>query len=68
MPIFEFTCRKCKHNFEELISHAELEAGELKCPACQSKQVERGLSAFATGGTGSTGGNSGGGCGPGGFT
>jgi putative FmdB family regulatory protein len=71
MPLFEFTCRKCKHGFEELVSLADLEAGNLKCPACGSKQVERGLSAFATGTSGSAGGQGGGtagGCGPGGFT
>ena len=71
MPIFEFTCRKCSHDFEELISLAELETGELQCPACGSKKVERGFSAFATGASDSTGGFSGGGgggCGPGGFT
>lgn len=71
MPIFEFTCKKCGHNFEELLSAAELASGELKCPACRSKRVERGFSAFATGSTGSTGstaGFTGGGCGTGGFT
>lgn len=68
MPIFEFTCKKCGHNFEELISIAELESGEVKCPACKSKRVEKGFSAFATGAADATGGFSGGGCGTGGFT
>ena len=68
MPIFEFTCRKCGHNFEELLSLTELQSGELKCPACRSKRVEKGFSAFATGADGSAGGFSGGGCGTGGFT
>ncbi len=72
MPLFEFTCQKCGHHFEELISLTELENGQLLCPACQSKRLERGLSAFATG-SGSTGacGLAGGGCsggGGGGFT
>ncbi len=68
MPIFEFICKKCGHNFEELLSFAELESGELKCPACRSKRVEKGFSAFATGASDSAGGFSGGGCGAGGFT
>ncbi len=68
MPIFEFTCKKCGHNFEELISIAELESGEVKCPACKSQRVEKGFSAFATGAAASSGGFSGGGCGTGGFT
>jgi putative FmdB family regulatory protein len=67
MPLFEFTCRKCGHVFEELVTLAEIEAGDLSCPACGSKRVERGLSTFATGG-GDGGFSGGGGCGSGGFT
>jgi len=69
MPLFEFTCKKCGHSFEELVTLSELNDGKLKCPACQSQRIERGFSAFATGGStggGLTGG--GGGCGSGGFT
>ena len=71
MPLFEFSCQKCGHVFEELLSLGEVEAGQLKCPACNSKRVERGLSSFATGvASGSSGpvGPVGGGCGQGGFT
>ena len=70
MPLFEFNCRKCGHVFEELMSAAELDKGGLKCPACNSRRVERALSAFATGSAGSDAGgfSSGGGCGSGGFT
>lgn len=68
MPLYEFTCRKCGHNFEELYSLAEVAAGAVHCPACKSKRVEKGFSAFATGGDSSGGGFSGGGCGSGGFT
>lgn len=66
MPLYEFTCKKCGHTFEELISLADLESGKLICPACKSKRVEKGFSAFATGSD--SGGFSGGGCGSGGFT
>ena len=76
MPLFEFQCRKCGHQFEELLTLAEVEAGEVKCPACRSKQVEREFSAFATGSSGGGPGGGGfgggscgsGGCGGGGFT
>ncbi len=72
MPLFEFTCKKCGHQFEELLTVSEMESGKLKCPACQSKRVERGFSSFATGGDagsgGLGGGFGGGGCGSGGFT
>ncbi len=49
MPLFEFQCRKCEHQFEELLTVAEVEDGKVKCPACRSKRVEREFSAFATG-------------------
>jgi len=69
MPLFEFQCRKCGHQFEELLTTAEVESGQVKCPACRSKRVEREFSAFATG-SGPAGASLtvGGGCGPGGFT
>lgn len=63
MPLFEFTCAKCGKVFEELLSHAELAVGDLKCPECGSTEVARGLSSFAFGGDG--GGGAGGGCGAG---
>mgnify|MGYP001031647998 CR=1 FL=1 len=69
MPLFEFQCRKCGHQFEELMTVAEVEAGKVKCPACASKSVEREFSAFATGSDGSSGlAGGGGGGGSGGFT
>ena len=67
--MFEFTCGKCGRQFEELLSLAELEAGDLECPACGSPEVVRSLSAFATGGGDSGGGGCrGGACGSGGFS
>ncbi len=69
MPIYEFTCKKCGHNFEELLTLSEVESGKLKCPACSSKRIDRGLSSFATGAaSSSSGGISGGGCGNSGFS
>ncbi len=69
MPLFEFQCRKCGHQFEELLTTAEVESGQVKCPACRSKRVEREFSAFATS-CGPAGASlaGGGNCGPGGFT
>jgi len=75
MPIFEFHCKKCGNEFEELLTLAEREDGRLVCPACGSKRIARGFSAFATGPAGPASGGSfgggcgaGGGCGSGGFT
>jgi putative FmdB family regulatory protein len=68
MPLYEFSCRKCGQSFEELMGMAEAAQGPPACPACGSKQTEKGFSAFATGS--GTGGDSSaaGGCGRGGFT
>jgi len=68
MPIFEFTCADCGNRFEELLTFAELEKELPACPKCESKAVERGLSAFATGSGSGAGGSAGPGCGSGGFT
>jgi len=48
MPLYEFTCRKCGHQFEELITLAELEVEGLACPGCGSSEITRGFSTFAT--------------------
>ena len=40
MPIFEYSCRKCKNKFEELVRGKEKPA----CPKCESKDLEKLLS------------------------
>jgi len=37
MPIYEYKCQKCGHRFEELI----FEEREIKCPKCNSKEIEK---------------------------
>ena len=62
-------CGDCSRQFEEIMTFAQMEAGEAVCPDCGGKRVERSLSAFATGGGGASGGEppcGGGGCGGGG--
>jgi putative FmdB family regulatory protein len=67
LPLYEFNCRKCGHGFEELLTVSQVEQGDVKCPACSSRRVEKGFSSFATGGPAAGGG--GGACGSaGGFT
>lgn len=72
MPIYEYTCKKCGAEFEELVSAQD----ELPpCPKCRSGKVEKLMSACAVKTEGS-GGNDmpdlgamppmGGGCGGGG--
>lgn len=45
MPLYEYVCRKCSRQFEELVF------GNAKpnCPSCQSDDLERVLSVIAIG-------------------
>lgn len=43
MPIFEYICKECDHQFEALI-YGEQKAS---CPKCQSKKLAPQLSVFA---------------------
>ena len=47
MPIYEYSCRACRQHFEHLLLQARPETHEVLCPECQSREVERVLSAFA---------------------
>ena len=40
MPIFEYTCKGCGHQFETLVSSGDAPA----CPSCASTELERELS------------------------
>jgi putative FmdB family regulatory protein len=47
MPIFEFHCRKCGADFEELVAaHGDL----APCPGCGSERVVKQVSSFAVAG------------------
>lgn len=43
MPIYEYHCRTCEHDFEELV----LDAKAPPCPSCKGTQIERLLSMFS---------------------
>lgn len=45
MPIYDFSCKHCEHEFEDLV----LGHGEPECPRCHSLELERRPSAFAVG-------------------
>ena len=45
MPLFDFRCRTCGHQFEALVRAQDPPPGE--CPACQATDLERLLSIFA---------------------
>ena len=43
MPIYEYTCKKCKHDFEQLIMGSQ----KAVCPECGSRALERRFSVIA---------------------
>ncbi|MBM3812815.1 MAG: zinc ribbon domain-containing protein [Acidimicrobiia bacterium] len=49
MPIYEYRCRDCGSQYEQLRRMSEAERN-LECPQCASSKVDLLLSAFATGG------------------
>jgi putative FmdB family regulatory protein len=47
MPIFEFVCQDCGTPFEELVRSANA-VDEVVCPFCDSRQVAKQISTFAS--------------------
>jgi putative FmdB family regulatory protein len=43
MPIFEYVCKECQHEFEALVFGRQ----KAECPKCQSRKLEPQLSVFA---------------------
>jgi len=43
MPIFEYICQECQHEFEALV----FGKGKASCPKCRSRKLEPQLSVFA---------------------
>ena len=46
MPIYEYTCNKCKKKFEKLVLSSDNEA-EFQCPSCGEKNIHRQISSFS---------------------
>ena len=44
MPIYEYKCRSCGNEFEQLVRPGK---GPAPCPSCQSSELDRMLSAFS---------------------
>lgn len=42
MPLYEYRCRGCQHEFELLVRAGQIPA----CPACQATDLERSVSVF----------------------
>ena len=54
MPIYEYTCEKCGHEFETLLRGSE----QPECPKCGSKKLNKILSTPSAHSHGSQGGSS----------
>jgi len=48
MPIYEYRCERCGHEFESLVMSRE-DAENIRCPGCGSVKVAKALSTFAVG-------------------
>jgi putative FmdB family regulatory protein len=48
MPIYEYQCRRCHHNFEQIILSTR---EKVSCPECDSRAVEKQLSVFSSPGS-----------------
>jgi putative FmdB family regulatory protein len=46
MPIFEYKCKKCGKQFEELVSGDRNKA--IPCPSCKSSETEKLMSAIGS--------------------
>lgn len=56
MPIYEFRCKDCNYNFEELLKISESDK-KISCPKCQSYNTKKVFSIFGTSGTGGSAGS-----------
>lgn len=74
MPMYEYECKACGNEFEELVFG---EKNDIPCPKCGSNNTARKVSAACVRGSGATAGgmsglgpmpSMGGGCGGGGFS
>jgi putative FmdB family regulatory protein len=65
MPIYEYSCRGCGRDFEELVLRRSDEA-EVRCPKCKGARVEKRMSRPAAARGGGEGASAGPapGCGP----
>ena len=50
MPIFEYVCQECQHEFEALVFGRD----KARCPKCESKRLSPQLSVFAVATKGSS--------------
>lgn len=59
MPIFEYVCQECHHEFEAIVFGRD----KAKCPKCESKKLTPQFSVFAVSAKGSSASSATGACG-----
>ena len=52
MPVYEYICTQCGHEFEELVFSS---SEEVSCPECDSTKVQKKVSAVGSMGSGGGG-------------
>ena len=45
MPVYEYVCKSCQHEFEELVFGSALPS----CPKCESEKLDKRVSTFGVG-------------------
>ncbi len=71
MPMFDYRCKECNYEYEELVQSCEIPDEEIICPKCGKNQSEKLISApsIASGSSASSAGFSSNACGaPSGFS
>ena len=63
MPIYEYQCSDCGHDFEMLVRFSDLQRNAPECPDCQSENTRKRLSTIAAFSAGKSQGVSAPGCG-----
>jgi len=61
VPVYTYVCKDCGEQFDLLIGMTS-EKTELKCKKCDSSNINRALSPFSVGNSGSKSGSSGSSC------
>jgi putative FmdB family regulatory protein len=46
MPVYEYVCKDCHKEFEQVLTLTEHDAGKIVCPKCGSKNVEQEAAGF----------------------
>ena len=47
MPLYDYQCQNCGKIFTAVLSLAEHERGDIRCPGCNSKDVRQMVSPFS---------------------